>query len=121
MLENIALIASVISAVTAVTTSLRAVGKSREYASYEALSKIKSGCRTGSCKAIQPLKKSRGLLLHFIVTVIWFVLSIVFVVPLIIHGLQSNKGIWLFFWILPFLLLVILLWFIWRKIILRKN
>ena len=118
MLENIALIASVISALTAVTTSLRAVGKSREYARYEMLSKIKSGCRTGTG---QPLKKGRGLLIHFIVTVIWFVLSIVFVIPFIIHGLQSNKGTWLFPRILPFLLLLILLCFIWRKILLQKN
>ncbi|HDH05606.1 MAG TPA: hypothetical protein ENH01_07830 [Nitrospirae bacterium] len=121
MLESIALIASVISALTAVTTSLRAVGKSREYARYEALSKIKTGCRTGNCKAGRPPEKGGSLRLHFIVTVIWFVLSIVFVIPLIIHGLQSNKGIWLFFRILPFLLLAILLWFIWRKIILSKN
>ncbi|GBD95306.1 hypothetical protein BMS3Abin06_00171 [bacterium BMS3Abin06] len=121
MLENIALIASAISALTAVTTSLRAVGKSREYARCETLSKIKTGCRTGSCKTGQPLKKGGGLLLHFIVTVIWFVLSIVFVIPLIIHGLQSNKDTWLFFRILPFLLLVILLCFIWRKILLQKN
>ena len=116
MLENIALIASVISALTAVTTSLRAVGKSREDARYDMASKIKEGCRTGNCGESRPLK-GRGLLLYFITTMIWFVLSVIFIVPVVINSMQDNRDIRLFLWVLPFLALVILLGFIWRKII----
>ncbi len=116
MLENIALIASVISALTAVTTSLRAVGKSREDSRSDMMSKITEGCRIGSCRKNGSLK-DRGLLLYLISTMIWFLLSVIFIVPVVANSLHGSRDVRLFLWISPFLALVILLGFIWRRII----
>jgi lysylphosphatidylglycerol synthetase-like protein (DUF2156 family) len=92
MLKNIALIASIISALTAVTTSLRALGRSR----------------------------IGNLSTYLIVTIIWYGLSILFVLPLLIQKLQ-KKDEWLIPWILPYVILGIILWFIWQKITHSKN
>ncbi|MBI5408270.1 MAG: hypothetical protein HZA14_02780 [Nitrospirae bacterium] len=112
ILENIALIASIISAITAVTTSLRAMGKARESAQDEL---IKTGCRTADYRGGEKKARMGGLFQHFISTVIWFILSVVFAAPLLIQKWKTQKDAVLFFWCMPFLLLIVLLWLIWRK------
>ena len=111
MLENIALIASVISAITAVTTSLRALGRSRENMTDHNVSKLKTSCRTGCFKSTGNTDRSSSLLIHLISTVIWFILAIIFAVPAVTD--YSAKG--LFLLALPFLFLLMIILLIWRK------
>lgn len=111
MLENIALIASVISAITALTTSLRALGRSRENMTDKSVSKLKTGCRTGCSKCTGDTGRNSSLTIHLISTVIWFVLAIIFAVPAFTD--YSAKG--LFLRSLPFLFLLLLILLIWRK------
>ncbi|MBI5058059.1 MAG: hypothetical protein HZB61_15725 [Nitrospirae bacterium] len=113
-MENIFLIASVISALTAVTTSLRALGKSREYARDNSKSDIQDSCRIAGCGKQET--KSPGLWQHILVTAIWFVLSVVLALPSIIQRWQTHKGSALLLWVPPLLLLIVLLWYIWRKV-----
>ena len=117
MLKNIALIASGISALTAVTTSLRALGKSRENLRYETESSLKTGCRIGSGKTVQPATKQNSLLIHFIVTVIWLVLSIIFAFSSLDQIWENGLDIRMFLWVSPFIVLVITLLLIWRKVL----
>jgi ABC-type spermidine/putrescine transport system permease subunit I len=119
MLENIALIASVISTLTAVTTSLRALGKARENTRYDAESKIKTGFRTDN-NTKQPNLRHESLSTHLISTIIWLVLSIVFAAPLFIRRWSDGVDILLFIWLLPFMLLCAVLLFIWRTILQSK-
>ena len=117
MLKNIALIASGISALTAVTTSLRALGKSRENLRNETESSLKTGCRIGSGKTVRPNSKQNSLLIHLIVTVIWLVLSIIFAFSSLDQKWENGLDIRLFLWISPFIVLVITLLLIWRKVL----
>jgi ABC-type spermidine/putrescine transport system permease subunit I len=117
MLENIALIASVISTLTAVTTSLRALGKARENTRYDAESKIKTGLRIGNNNTKQQNVRHESLSTHLISTIIWLVLSIVFAAPLFIRRWSDGVDILLFIWLLPFMLLCAVLLFIWRTIL----
>lgn len=116
MFETIALIASIISAVTAVTTSLRALGKSREYSRFE-IEALKSSARLSNIEINHlPLPKKQ-LSLYRVVIIIWFVLSIFFAVPLMVLKWESQKNIWLLILeLLPFLVLGIVLRLIWRRI-----
>jgi hypothetical protein len=120
MLENIALIASLISALAAVTTSFRAMGVSREYSRSGLAAALKTSCRIGSRSANQPVPQRSSLRLHLLVTVIWYMLSIIFSVPFFIQKMESDRGMWLFIWISVFLLLIILISLIWKKV-LPKN
>lgn len=116
MLETILQIASVVSAVTAVTTSLRALGKSREYSRYE-LEALKSRARLSHIEINQSPSLQKQLSLYRVVTLIWFVLSIIFAMSLLILRWKTQKDIWvLLLKLLPFLLLGIVLWLIWRRI-----
>ncbi|MBI4683464.1 MAG: hypothetical protein HY757_10255 [Nitrospirae bacterium] len=115
MLENIALIASVISSVTAVTTSLRAVGVSREYSRSELEAALKTSCRIGSSADKQAFSHRSSLRLHMLVTIIWYVLSIIFSIPFFIDKMESDRSAWLFIWISAYLLLFILISFVWKK------
>ncbi len=121
MLENIALIASLISALTAITTSLRALGKSHENSRYELEYAAKAGCRIADYKANQSTAHQRSLLLYLVVTVIWFVLSVIFAAPFFIRNWSNRIDITLILSILPFLLLIIVLWLIWLKIMHPKR
>jgi len=116
MLENIALIASVISALAAVTTSFRAIGVSREYSRSDLEAALKTGCRTGSRSPNQPAPQRSSLRLHMLVTIIWYMLSIIFSIPLFIQKMESSRSVWLFIWISAFLLLTILISLIWKKV-----
>ena len=117
MLKNIALIASVISAVTAVTTSLRALGKSRENLRCDIESSIKTGCRMSGCKTTQPSSGQNSLIMHVIVTVIWFMLAVLCALPVLHQKWERGIDIQLFLWTSPFLLLLIIICLIWWKII----
>ncbi len=117
MLKNIALIASGISALTAVTTSLRALGKSRENLRRKTESSLKTGCRIGSGKTVRPDSKQNSLLIHFIVTVIWLVLSIIFAFSSLDQTWENGLDMRMFLWVSPFIVLVITLLLIWRKVL----
>jgi len=119
MLENIAFIASVISAITAVTTSLRAVGVSREYSRFECESRIKSSCRVGGPDAATPTSQRSSLRLHMFVTVVWYILSVVFALPLFVS--RWSNGSTLLEGTAAFLLLAGLLVLIWRNVLIQKN
>jgi hypothetical protein len=101
MLKNISLIASIISALTAITTSFRALGKSRE-----------EDFPAGSTGV-----KLKALMLHLLVTVIWFGLSIIFVVPMIKEHLSTS----LLPLLLPFALVAIVCCLIWWKALSFRN
>ena len=105
MLKNISLIASVICAFTAITTSLRALGRSRE----EDFPTSQIGSRV------------KDLLLHLFVTFIWFGLSIIFIVPLIRERLSHGPDTSLLTPISPFALVVIICSLIWWKALSQRN
>ena len=113
MLNKISFIASVISAVTAVTTSLRALGRSRENARYESESKIRTGCRVGDYGHQPPPRGN--LRLHLLVTIIWFVLSIIFALPLLSRSFSEEGISGLYTWILLFIIIAVVNILIWRK------
>jgi hypothetical protein len=121
MLEKIAVIASVICALTAVTTSLRALGKSREQSRYETVSKLVTSSRVYGYTAHRPETTRKNLFLHLAVTIIWFILSLVFSAPLLIQRWAREKDIMVFLWVLLFVCLGIILWFIWRRVLLRER
>ena len=102
MLKNISLIASVISALTAITTSLRALGRSREE----------------DFPAGPAALRLKVLMLHLLVTVIWFGLSIIFAVPLI-RGRLANAS--LLPLTAPFTIVIIICSLIWWKALSSRN
>ena len=103
MIETMAQIASLVSALAAVTTSLRALGKSCEYSQQE------------------PHVIRKKLSSYFAVTIIWFILSIMFIIPTLIQKWIDDKDILLSLWVLLFLLLGLVLWLIWRRIMFPKS
>ncbi len=105
MLKNISLIASVISALTAITTSFRALGRSRE----EDFPAGPFGLQL------------KDLRIHILVTVIWFGLSIVFAIPLIKERLSSSPDTSLLPLIVPFALVVIVCCLTWWKALSSRN
>lgn len=117
MLEKLALIASVISGLTAVTTSLRAMGKSRETFREEMRARIASGSRTGSCKTIKTQAGQHSLLMYSVVTLIWLALSVIFCLPLLIGKWEGATNVQLLLWISPFALLGAILIAIWWKVL----
>ena len=106
MLKNISLIASVISALTAITTSLRALGRSRE----EDFPSSPIGLQL------------KDLRIHILVTIIWLGLSIIFAVPLIKDRLSHSPETSLLPLIAPFTLVVFVCCLVWWKALsLRKK
>lgn len=116
MLEKLSLIASVISGLTAVTTSLRALGKSRETLREEMKSRIASGSCIGSGKTIKPSAGQHSLLIYLAVTLIWLSLSVIFCVPVIIQKWESATVVQLLLWFSPFALLGAILIITWWKV-----
>ncbi|GBE06337.1 MAG TPA: hypothetical protein ENG95_03910 [Nitrospirae bacterium] len=98
LLDAITLIASAICALSAVTISLRALGKSREY----------------SGKEQQKLRKD--LSIFRISTIIWYVLSFFFAVPILAEKWAAKLYAGLMLWALLFLVLLLALWGIWKKV-----
>ena len=105
MLKNISLIASVISALTAITTSLRALGRSRE---------------TDFPSSPTSLRL-KDLMIHILVTIVWFGLSMIFAVPLIKERLSGGPDTSLLPLIVPFALVVIVCCLIWWKALSFRN
>ncbi len=120
MLENIALIASVISAITAVTTSIRALGKAHENVRSNIKSGIATGCRLSNSETSKSFGSSSNLLTYVISTFIWLVLSIVFALPKFNPVWTNGFDTGLVFFLFPFVVLIILILFIWRKILYLK-
>jgi hypothetical protein len=115
MLENIALIACVISALSAVTTSFRAIGVSKEFSRCHSEDALRTSCRIAGDPAKQPVPQRSSLRLHVSVTIIWYVLSIIFSVPFFMNKIESDREMWLFIWISAYLLLIMLISFLWKK------
>ncbi len=99
LIDNILLIASFICALSAVTISLRALGKSREYSAGEQ----------------QKLRKD--LSIFRISTIIWYVLSFIFVVPVLAERWAAHLYAGLILWAVFFLVLLLALRGIWKKIV----
>jgi hypothetical protein len=121
MLKNIVLIASIISALTAVTTSLRALGKSRENSRIELEARMKSGCRVGNYKGMGIKTKINSLLIHSISTFIWLTLSIIFFFPTLIHKWSHREYIWIIGSFMVFIAVITLILIIWWKALHKKN
>lgn len=121
MLENIALIVSIISGLTAITTSLRAVGISREHSHYGLKSGLKTPPGMREYQFGHQASQSRSLRLYLLVTLIWFGLSVIFSIPYIIEkcGIGQEKIVLICF--SPLLILLFLLCIIWLYIIRRKT
>ena len=106
MLKYIPLIASIICGLTTITTSFRALGRSRE----EDFPANPIGSRL------------KDLALHLFVTFVWFGLSIIFAVPLIKESISRSPETSLLPLIAPFALVVIICCLIWWKALsLRKK
>ena len=105
MLKNISLIASVISALTAVTTSFRALGRSRE----------------DDFPKSPTVLRLKALTLHLLVTVIWFGLSIIFIVPLIRERLATAPDTSFLPFISPLAIVVIICSLIWWKALSQRD
>lgn len=101
MLEGISLIASAISGLTAITTSLRALGRSRE----------------DDFPAGPVGKRLKALLLHIFVTFAWFGLAVVFAVL----AFKDTPDISLIKVALPFGLVIISCCIIWWKTLYRRD
>jgi polyferredoxin len=116
VLKNISLIASVICGLTALTTSLRALGKSREEDRRDIETLIKTSCRVSSSNKRQENTARGSLLIYLVVTIIWFLLSVVFISPYIYEFWMDGKINAVILWLSPFLLLTIALMIIWQHV-----
>ncbi|HBH62149.1 MAG TPA: hypothetical protein DDX85_10520 [Nitrospiraceae bacterium] len=115
MLENISLIACIISALSVITTSFRAIGVSREFSRHHSEDALRTSCRIEGHPAKQPVHQRSSLRLHVSVTIVWYVLSVICSIPFFINKIESHRDMWLFIWISAYLLLIILTSFIWKK------
>jgi hypothetical protein len=113
MLEKISLIASIISGITAITSSLRAVGASREFSRNEAVSKVKTSCRVGASSPSLTVSQRSNLKLHIFVTAVWYFLSVIFALPYYsLHWTgEIDAGILLL--ASPFIILAVIILVIW--------
>ncbi len=116
MLENISFIASVICALSAVTTSFRAVGVSREYSNHDTGQDMSAASRIGEYRHDVPPSQRSSLKLHFIVTLIWFSLSVIFIVPVVMQKWAGGSLIWLTVIGLSYIFLILLLIALWKKV-----
>jgi len=121
MLENIALIACTISALSAVTTSFRALGASKEFSRRQSDSVLRTSCRIAGHTAQKPLPQRSNLRLYMSVTIIWYALSVIFSVPYVMNKTGSERSMWLFIWISGYLLLAILIALIWKKVLKKPD
>ena len=116
MLENISLIASIISGITAITSSLRAVGASREFVRDAAVSKVKNSCRVGTSSLLSPVSQRSNLKLHFFVTAVWYVLSVLFALPFYSRYWTGAIDATLLVLASPFIILLTIVLFIWTRV-----
>ncbi len=121
MLENISFIASVISAITALTTSIRALGKAHENATYDLKSRISTGCRLSNSGTSHSFGRSDNLLTYVVSTIIWLALSIIFALPLLSTKLTDEFDSGMVVFLIPFIMLIVSISFIWKKIFYLKK
>lgn len=119
MLEHIALIAAIISGLTSLTTSLRALGVSREQARREENQKISTGCRISGYQPEPPASQRSSLRLHLFVTALWYSLSVLCSLPYVVQE-QGDAGKRISAAFLLFLLLAGLLALVWKKVLLKR-
>ncbi len=115
MLEKISLIASIISGIAAITSSLRAVGVSREFTRNESVSTIKTSCRVGNASPSSASQRS-NLKLHFFVTVVWYVLSVIFALPYYAQYWTGTVETGILLLVSPFIILTVIIMFIWTRV-----
>ncbi len=116
MLENISLIASIISGITAITSSLRAVGASREFMQNEAVSKVKTSCRVGASSPSSTVSQRSNLKLHIFVTAVWYVLSVIFALPFYSTYWTGEIDAGLLLLASPFIVLAVIILVIWTRV-----
>ena len=116
MLEKISLIASIISGITAITSSLRAVGASREFTQNESVSKVKNSCRVGSSSILSPVSQRSNLKLHFFVTSVWYFLSVLFALPFYSQYWTGAFDTTLLVLAAPFIIILTIVLFIWKRV-----
>ena len=121
MIENIALIASIISAITALTTSLRAIGVSKELARQKREDLIQTGCRLGGSPDNRPASQRQCLGMYLLSTVIWYCLSIAAAVPSVNIIRTEHGTAFVLAVLIPFVVLILIISFIWINIMKRKN
>ena len=116
MLEKIALIASIISGITAITSSFRAVGAAREFSKNENVLKVRTSCRVGSTGPSSTISQRSNLKLHVFVTAVWYFLSVIFALPF--YSLSWTGGIDTKLLLLasPFIILAVLILIIWSRV-----
>ncbi len=116
MLENISFIASVICALSAVTTSFRAVGVSREYSGHDTGPDMSAASRIGEYRHDVPPSQRSSLKLHFIVTLIWFSLSVIFMLPVVMQKWEEGSMPWLTVITLSYIFILLILMALWKKV-----
>lgn len=77
--------------------------------------RVRTCCRADDHAAKTPYSGS-SLILHFIVTVVWYGLAVAFALPLVGDGKASMIQ-----FLPPFLLLTVLLAVIWRKVLQKRT
>jgi len=121
MLEKIAIVASFISAITAVSTSLRALGRSRELQREKLESSIKTSCRVSGHGPGIERSQSKNIFLHLIVTIIWIALSIVCTSPLWIPSGLAETETSLLPWISAYVILILTICVIWLQVFRQRH
>ena len=116
MLEKISLIAAIISGITAITSSLRAVGASREFLRNEAVSKVKTSCRVGTSAISSTLSQRSNLKLHIFVTSVWYFLSVLFALPFYSQYWTDEIDAGILLQALPFIILAVIILIIWTRV-----
>ncbi|MBI4826661.1 MAG: hypothetical protein HY807_09640 [Nitrospirae bacterium] len=114
-MENISLIAAIISALTALTTSLRGLGRTREEAAPD-IEVLKSDARLSDIKSEHHSSSNRNFFIYRLSTFIWFMLSILFAIPTFIRYREESYRLGIMIWTSSFIALAAVLLFIWRKI-----
>jgi hypothetical protein len=121
MIDQIAIVASVISAITAVTTSLRALGKSRGLQREELESLIKTSSRVSGHGSGIKRPQSKNIFLHLVVTIIWIALSIACTSPLWIPTGLPETETSLLPWISAYIILVLIICLIWFQVFRQRH
>jgi hypothetical protein len=115
MIKKFSLIASIISAITAITTSIRGLARSREYPAHD-IEALKSSARLSGIRTEQGRPSNNIFFIYSLSTLIWFLLSIIFAIPIYIRFWSDKDPLGIFIWISSFIVLAVVLLTIWRKI-----
>jgi hypothetical protein len=114
-MEKISLIASIICAVTSLTTSLRGLARSREFTDHD-IEALASSARLPGIKTKQSFSSSHNPFIYRTSTLIWFLLAVAFAVPTLVRLLSEGDEIGILIWLLSFGLLAAVILLIWRRV-----